>query len=94
MGEISFPQDFLWGTATASYQVEGNNQNSDWWQWEQGQGNILQDHKSGLACNWWENAEADLDLAAEMGKRSREIAEEKYDVHKVNKVMLRDMGIT
>ena len=34
------------------------------------------------------------DLAAEMGKRSREIAEEKYDVHKVNKVMLRDMGIT
>jgi glycosyltransferase involved in cell wall biosynthesis len=34
------------------------------------------------------------DLAAEMGKRSREIAEEKYDVHKVNRVMLRDMGIT
>jgi glycosyltransferase involved in cell wall biosynthesis len=34
------------------------------------------------------------DLAAEMGKRSREIAKEKYDVHKVNRVMLRDMGIT
>lgn len=29
-----------------------------------------------------------------MGQRSREIAEEKYDVHKVNSVMLREMGIT
>ena len=34
------------------------------------------------------------DLAVEMGRRSREIAEEKYDVHKVNAVMLREMGIT
>jgi glycosyltransferase involved in cell wall biosynthesis len=34
------------------------------------------------------------ELAAEMGKRSREIAEERYDVHKVNEVMLREMGIT
>lgn len=32
-------------------------------------------------------------LALHMGKRSREIAEEKYDVYKVNTVMLREMGI-
>lgn len=32
-------------------------------------------------------------LAARMGRRSREIAEDKYDVHKVNAVMLREMGI-
>ena len=36
----------------------------------------------------------DPELTAKMGKRSREIAEEKYDVHKVNAVMLREMGIT
>ncbi|MEO7917187.1 MAG: glycosyltransferase family 4 protein [Dokdonella sp.] len=36
----------------------------------------------------------DPSLAARLGKRSREIAEEKYDVHKVNAVMLREMGIT
>ncbi len=30
---------------------------------------------------------------ASMGKRSREIAVEKYDVHKVNKVMLNTMGL-
>ena len=33
-------------------------------------------------------------LAERMGQRSREIAEQKYDVHKVNEVMLREMGIT
>ncbi len=32
--------------------------------------------------------------AAAMGARSRQMAEEKYDVHKVNAVMLRQMGMT
>jgi len=32
-------------------------------------------------------------LAARMGERSRLIAEEKYDVHKVNEIMLSGMGI-
>ncbi len=36
----------------------------------------------------------DPDLAHRMGKRSREIAEDRYDVHKINAVMLREMGIT
>lgn len=35
----------------------------------------------------------DQALAPRMGQRSRQIAEEKYDVHKVNAVMLREMGI-
>jgi beta-glucosidase len=48
-----FPKGFVWGTATAAYQVEGNNTNSQWWDWEQQPGNILHDHKSGLACDWW-----------------------------------------
>jgi len=34
------------------------------------------------------------ELAVVMGKRSRQIAEEKYDVHKVNEVMLSEIGIT
>lgn len=32
-------------------------------------------------------------LAAHMGSRSRQIAEEKYDVHRVNAVMLKEMGV-
>ncbi len=34
MSELVFPADFLWGTATAAHQVEGDNSNSDWWDWE------------------------------------------------------------
>ncbi len=62
-----FPTDFKWGVATAAHQVEGNNTNNDWWAWEQQEGHIKDGHKSGLACNWWENAEADFDRAAELG---------------------------
>jgi glycosyltransferase involved in cell wall biosynthesis len=36
---------------------------------------------------------AEPGLAARMGQRSRALAEEKYDVHKVNDVMLREMAI-
>lgn len=35
----------------------------------------------------------DASLALSMGKQSRKIAVEKYDVHKVNEVMLREMNI-
>jgi glycosyltransferase involved in cell wall biosynthesis len=35
----------------------------------------------------------DPGLAARMGQRSRQLAEEKYDVHKVNAVMLKEMGL-
>lgn len=35
----------------------------------------------------------DPTLASRMGRRSRQIAEDKYDVHKVNAAMLREMGI-
>jgi beta-glucosidase len=62
-----FPTDFKWGVATAAHQVEGDNIHNDWWAWEQVDGHIKQGHTSGLACGWWENAEADFDRAAEMG---------------------------
>ncbi|RMH40463.1 MAG: glycosyl hydrolase family protein, partial [Gammaproteobacteria bacterium] len=32
---LHFPPGFLWGTATASHQVEGNNTNNQWWAFEQ-----------------------------------------------------------
>jgi beta-glucosidase len=69
-----FPRDFLWGTATAAHQVEGNNDNNDWWAWEEHGNRILAGRRSGLACNWWANAEADLDRAAEMGTNAHRLS--------------------
>jgi beta-glucosidase len=63
--DLQFPQGFQWGVSTAAHQVEGNNENQ-WTAWERA-GNIKSGHACGLACDWWENAERDFDLAQELG---------------------------
>ncbi|MCP4361842.1 MAG: glycoside hydrolase family 1 protein [Chloroflexi bacterium] len=72
--QMIFPADFRWGTATAAYQVEGHNTNSDWWTWEQTDGRILHNHKSGPASNWWTDAETDLNTAMEMGTNAHRLS--------------------
>jgi len=59
-----FPPGFLWGTATSAHQVEGQNTNNQWWDWEQQPGRIWHGDRSGDACGWWRDAEGDLDRAA------------------------------
>ncbi len=67
----AFPEGFLWGTATASYQVEGDNANSDWWHWEAQPGRIRGGDRSGKACDWWGGRWAeDLDRAADAGQKA------------------------
>jgi beta-glucosidase len=73
---LGFPKDFLWGTASAAHQVEGNNTNSDWWQFEQRPGAIWHNDRSGLACDWWRNAERDFDLMADMGHSTHRLSVE------------------
>ena len=69
-----FPRGFLWGTATASHQVEGNNTNNQWWKWEQaGHTNGT----SGLACDWWGGRwREDFDRAAEGGQNAHRFSVE------------------
>jgi beta-glucosidase len=74
--QLSFPQGFLWGTATSSHQVEGNNTNNDWWAFEQQPGAIWHGDRSGLACDWWRNAERDFDLMAGMGHNAHRLSVE------------------
>jgi beta-glucosidase len=72
---LSFPKDFLFGAATSSHQVEGDNRNNDWWSWEQVPGHIHDGTTSGRACQWWEGrAEEDLRRAAEMGHRAHRMS--------------------
>jgi len=62
-----FPDNFLWGAATSSYQTEGNNSNSDWWEWEQ-KGKTK--NKSGIACDYWNRWREDHELLSELGVNS------------------------
>jgi beta-glucosidase len=74
MEPVSFPPDFLWGAATAAHQVEGHNDNNDWWDWEAQPGRIHDGTRSGEAAGWWAGrAEEDLALAAELGQNAHRL---------------------
>lgn len=63
---IGFPTSFLWGSATAGHQVEGNNVNSDIWFLENVTPSVFRE-RSGDACNSYELWQDDVDLAIQLG---------------------------
>jgi len=60
--KLAFPEGFLWGTATAAYQVEGDNEHSDWWQWEKDNPTRVRE-PSGRAVDHYHRYEEDLNMA-------------------------------
>ena len=58
------PFPFLWGAATSSHQVEGDNRHNDWWAWEQA-GRLKE--PSGIACDHYRRFREDFDLAKSLG---------------------------
>ena len=57
---LEFPKGFFWGAATSAYQVEGDNLNCDWWEWEKRTG--LRE-VSGQACRHYHLYKEDFALA-------------------------------
>ena len=66
MADITFPEGFLWGTATAAHQVEGGNWNNDWWAWEHNPQSGTRE-PSGDACDHYHRYPEDLALLAGLG---------------------------
>ena len=64
---LKFPKDFLWGSATSSHQVEGNNFHNDWWEAEQ-TGKLK--YKSGRACDHYNFYEQDFDLIKKLNQNA------------------------
>jgi beta-glucosidase len=74
-GTYQFPTGFLWGTATSSYQVEGGNTNSNWSAWEETPGRIVDNQRSGKACDWWGGRwKEDFDRAVETGQNAHRLS--------------------
>ncbi|MBD3320560.1 MAG: family 1 glycosylhydrolase [Chitinivibrionales bacterium] len=65
--DLSFPDNFLWGSATAGHQIEGDNIHSQWWA-EEREGK--KEGPSGKACNHWELYKDDIELIGELGHRA------------------------
>ncbi len=66
---FQFPQGFVWGTATAAHQVEGNNTNSDFWLLEHTPGTIFRE-PSGDACDHFHRYPEDIATLARLGFNS------------------------
>jgi beta-glucosidase len=64
-----FPTGFLWGAATAAYQVEGNNVGSDVWAMEHARPTVYME-PSGDAANSFALWPVDLDLVKSLGLNS------------------------
>ena len=69
--KISFPSKFIWGTATAAHQVEGNCTNN-WSEFENGlkddgEPNIKDNQVSGSACEHWNRYPEDIELIKKLG---------------------------
>ncbi|HET7479395.1 MAG TPA: GH1 family beta-glucosidase [Rubrobacteraceae bacterium] len=69
---MDFPEGFLWGTATAAYQVEGAvNEDgrgpSIWDTFSHTPGKVYRGDTGDIACDQYHRLEQDLDLMAELG---------------------------
>ena len=68
----SFPEEFLWGTATSSYQIEGASKAggrgpSIWDAFTEIPGKVYQGHTGAIACDHYHRYKEDVALMAELG---------------------------
>ncbi|HSK68793.1 MAG TPA: GH1 family beta-glucosidase [Candidatus Limnocylindria bacterium] len=72
---MGFGRDFLWGAATASYQIEGAAEEdgkglSVWDRFSRTPGKVFEDHTGDVACDHYHRYEEDLALLAGFGIRN------------------------
>ena len=70
----SFPTGFLWGTSSAAHQVEGDNRNCDWWEWEQQPGRIAGGDSSAIACDQYHRYREDFALLRELNQNAHRLS--------------------
>ncbi len=69
---MNFPEGFLWGTATAAYQVEGavaedGRGPSIWDTFSHTEGNVLHGDTGDIACDQYHRLDEDLDIMTGLG---------------------------
>jgi beta-glucosidase len=74
-GPVGFPDGFLWGVATAAYQVEGavtedGRLPSIWDTFSHAPGKVYRGDTGDIACDLYHRFEHDLDLLSELGVRA------------------------
>ncbi len=73
LGEVRFPESFLWGSASSEYQISGavHLPNCQWAEWEKrGHPAIKEGQTSGQAIDGWNRYEEDANLLKDIGLNS------------------------
>jgi beta-glucosidase len=73
-GPRRFPEGFLWGTASAAHQVEGNGRNCDWWEFEHEPGRIANGDTSEIACDHYNRYREDFSLLRELSQGAHRLS--------------------
>jgi beta-glucosidase len=71
-----FPDGFLWGTASAAHQVEGDNRNNDWSEFERRPGSIANGDTSEVACDHYHRYREDFALLRELNQTAHRLSVE------------------
>jgi beta-glucosidase len=79
MAEMSFPKGFLWGTASASYQIEGawkddGKGESIWDRFSHTRGKIKHGETGDTACDFYHRYSEDIAIQAELGLNASRIS--------------------
>ena len=74
MDDRRFPDGFLWGTASAAHQVEGDNKNCEWWEFEQEPGRIANGDTSEIACDHYHRYREDFALLRELNQNAHRLS--------------------
>jgi beta-glucosidase len=72
---VTFPEGFVWGSATSSYQIEGGAHEdgrgeSIWDRFAKTPGNVRDGSDGGVACDHYHRFRQDIDLMASLGHRA------------------------
>ena len=75
MAKIDFPKNFLWGGASASYQIEGAAYEdgkglSVWDMFTKEAGRVLEGASGDVACDHYHRYQTDVDLMKQIGYRT------------------------
>lgn len=72
---LTFPEGFLWGAATSSYQIEGayaedGKGESIWDRFSKTPGKVYQGHNGDVACDHYHRFRGDVKMMADLGLKS------------------------
>lgn len=70
---IEFPDGFVWGSAAAAHQVEGDNRHNDWWAHELAPDTNAVE-PSGIACDHYRRYAEDFRLVRDLGQAAHRLS--------------------